>query len=440
MSDKILDFEQDEIAEFDYITDFYIPFKNQEEKYSSNTLKLMRENNVDAWEYLGENKVNGIEPIKLIKEKSELEEAKTTFSGHLIDFVKDLPESAALSTIEALANLTNTGVQLVGTASNLTFKDTKFDKISDVTSSIAGAYNKGTEEFVQNLDAYAKNNDVNGVSKLITDTGLDIGLTFPIQKQLKKVGMPSWLATPLAFGLAYGLSGAEKDLDNNLLIDSQVVNRTLELMNVLPDTPESEVIELVANTFEGTLWAGAIQPLTKVFKMLKNNVPAYINQQTAVSVGGAAATTEAVDQVNESLNQDNNVKQPNQDQELNQEEKDELIQLLDQSDLSNDLPADNLIASIGPNATRLAVQYLKKQGKKVQDLDKLSGGTGRKVFKLDDDKVIKIAAKQRGVRENLSETNDYVIAHWRPQVFESGDDYVVVEAVKRADSEVKQLQ
>ena len=55
-----------------------------------------------------------------------------------------------------------------------------------MTSSIAGAYNKGTEEFVQNLDAYAKNNDVNGVSKLITDTGLDIGLTFPIQKQLKK--------------------------------------------------------------------------------------------------------------------------------------------------------------------------------------------------------------------------------------------------------------
>ena len=46
---------------------------------------------------------------------------------------------------------------------------------------------------------------------------------------------------------------------------------------------------------------------------------------------------------------------------------------------------------------------------------------------------------QRGVRENLSETNDYVIAHWRPQVFESGDDYVVVEAVKRADSEVRQF-
>ena len=39
----------------------------------------MRENNVDAWEYLGENKVNGIEPIKLIKEKSELEEAKIYF-------------------------------------------------------------------------------------------------------------------------------------------------------------------------------------------------------------------------------------------------------------------------------------------------------------------------------------------------------------------------
>ena len=147
-----------------------------------------------------------------------------------------------------------------------------------------------------------------------------------------------------------------------------------------------------------------------------------LNQlEIAFSVGGAAATGEAVTQINES-NQDNlNVEtDQNQDQQLNEDEKQELIQLLDQSELSNDLPADNLIASIGPNATRLAVQYLKSKGTKVQNLEKLSGGTGRKVFKLDDDKVIKIAAKQRGLRENLSETNDYVIGHWRPFVYESG--------------------
>ena len=33
-----------EFEEFDYITDFYLPIKDVEEKYSSPTLALMREN------------------------------------------------------------------------------------------------------------------------------------------------------------------------------------------------------------------------------------------------------------------------------------------------------------------------------------------------------------------------------------------------------------
>jgi hypothetical protein len=445
MTDKILDFEQpsedviENYEEFDYLTDFYLPFQDQETKYSSDILKGFRENNIDPYEFLGEKKVNGIQPIELLKPE-EQEQGKIDYSEAFVEFFKDLPESVALSTLENLANISNLGVQAVGVGANLAFKDTKLDKISDVTNSAASFYNRNTEQFVKNIETYAKNNDVNGVSKFITDIGIDTGLSVPIYKQLKKVGVPSFAAMPLSFGLAYGFSGGEKEIDNNMLMDSQAINRTFELLNILPDTPESEIAEAVATAFEGTLWTAAIGPLTKTFKLLKNNVPAYINQQTAVSVGGAAATGEAVTQVNEN-NQDNlNVEtDQNQDQELNQEEKDELIQLLDQSELSNDLPADNLIASIGPNATRLAVQYLKNQGTKVQNLEKLSGGTGRKVFKLDDDKVIKIAAKQRGVRENLSETNDYVIAHWRPQVFESGDDYVVVEAVRRVDGEVRQF-
>ena len=187
MNDKILDFEDNEIAEFDYITDFYIPFKGEEEKYSSPDLKVMRDNNIDPFEYFGETKVNGIEPIEKIKEGPQLEEAKTTVAGSIIDFVKDLPESAALSTLEAMANISNTGVQLVGVGSNMLFKDSENNQgISDYTTSIAQAYNRGTESFIKNLDTYAKNNDVNGVSKLMTDVGIDMGMMFPLQKQLQK--------------------------------------------------------------------------------------------------------------------------------------------------------------------------------------------------------------------------------------------------------------
>ena len=72
-------------------------------------------------------------------------------------------------------------------------------------------------------------------------------------------------------------------------------------MNVLEDTPESEVAELVATTFEGTAWAAAGERLVKVFKLIKNNIPAFINQQTAVSVGGSVAAGEAAGKVSDNI-------------------------------------------------------------------------------------------------------------------------------------------
>ena len=48
MTDKILDFEQpnedviENYEEFDYLTDFYLPFRDQEAKYNSDILKGFR--------------------------------------------------------------------------------------------------------------------------------------------------------------------------------------------------------------------------------------------------------------------------------------------------------------------------------------------------------------------------------------------------------------
>ena len=50
--------------------------------------------------------------------------------------------------------------------------------------------------------------------------------------------------------LAYGFSGGEKEIDGNMIMDSQAINRTFELLNILPDTPESEIAEAVATAFE----------------------------------------------------------------------------------------------------------------------------------------------------------------------------------------------
>ena len=306
MTDKILDFEQpnedviENYEEFDYLTDFYLPFRDQEAKYNSDILKGFRTNNIDPYEFLGEQKVNGIQPIELLKPE-EQEQGKIDYSEAFLEFFKDLPQSVALSTLENIANISNLGVQAVGVASNLAFKDTKLDKISDVTNSAANFYNKNTEQFVKNIETYAKNNDVNGVSKFMTDIGIDTALSVPIYRQLKKTGVPTFAAMPLSFGLAYGFSGGEKEVDGNMIMDSETMNRTFELLNILPDTPESEIAEAVGTAFEGTLFTAAIPQITKVFKLLKNNVPAYINQQTVTTATGTAVAAGAADTVSDNI-------------------------------------------------------------------------------------------------------------------------------------------
>ena len=46
--------------------------------------------------------------------------------------------------------------------------------------------------------------------------------------------------------------GDEEAEKNNMFIDSETIHGLNEVLGVLPDTPESEIAELVATTFEGT--------------------------------------------------------------------------------------------------------------------------------------------------------------------------------------------
>ena len=69
--------------------------------------------------------------------------------------------------------------------------------------------------------------------------------------------------------LGYAFTGGDKEADNNMILDSQVINRTNEILAILPDTPESEVAELVATTFEAHYGLELYNHI-KVFKTLKN--------------------------------------------------------------------------------------------------------------------------------------------------------------------------
>ena len=298
--DKKIEQPTEQYEEFDYLSDFYFPLKEVEDRYSSPILKRMRENEIDPYEYLGIEKVEGTGVVKRITDKADLEEGKKTFGQSFIDFVKDAPEAAAVSTAEAGVNLSNNLVQLFGTGSNAIFKGTKIgNSISEATTEFAQGYNKSSEEIVAKLTQHVEDNDVNGVSQLMTDIGIDIAATVPIQRMLKKTGVPSYVATPLSFGLVYGMTGGDEEAENNMFIDSETIHGLNEVLGVLPDTPESRIADLVATTFEGTAWGALGERLIKVFKVLKNNVPAYMNQQTASSLGGSAVAGEVAIQAQE---------------------------------------------------------------------------------------------------------------------------------------------
>ena len=129
--------EEQQFEEFDVLSDLYLPLRAEEEKYADPTIAFMRENGVDPYELIGEAKVDGIAPIKRIQDKAEQETETQGFAQALGDFIVDIPEAAAISTLEALANLSNNVVQIGGATSNILFNESKLSDISNVTTKAA---------------------------------------------------------------------------------------------------------------------------------------------------------------------------------------------------------------------------------------------------------------------------------------------------------------
>ena len=77
--DKKIEQPTEQYEEFDYLSDFYFPLKEVEDKYSSPILKRLRENEIDPHEFLGIEKVEGTGVVKRITDKTDLEEGKKTF-------------------------------------------------------------------------------------------------------------------------------------------------------------------------------------------------------------------------------------------------------------------------------------------------------------------------------------------------------------------------
>ena len=225
---------------------------------------------------------------------------------------------------------------------------------------------------------------------------------------MKSLGTPNWVALPVSAGVGFSLGFDE---EASFFVNSEGLKNFKELVRVLPDTPEEKIFDNTVQALEGTGFAFAIPAIAKGFTFAKQNLPKLVTKETVSDAAKLAAGGTIIGT------------------SLAGEAKSEEKPIIDVSNPQ--------LKKMGINP-KLAVEFLKAGGKKVQELTKLKGGTGRAVFELDNEKVIKIAKKQRGLRENDLE-GDFVVKNWLPKFHTSGRDYVVVENVGRADKELRQF-
>ena len=376
------------------IYDLYLNQVKQDDIYNSKEYKYLKDNNIDTAEIEGIDKDPDAGEIVFDKDEKISDEDNQIFFKDISDFVfKEIPKDFLVSIIRGGTN----GFQFVNNlagAAGINPDDTR------------EVLNQKFEKIKTDLDNAQEDSPL--VSKLMSAASQDAMYTYPIYKKLKKAGVPMAWRMPTAFALGGALAFDKK---NSLFVASNSMRNLKAFIGIAEDTPIEEMYDKTVQAIEFGAFGKAFDSLLGVAKSFKTMDKDRI-KQGAIAAGGASAATVVADEiVEQSLETD------------------------DQSAIPGTVNEYGFEKTAGLN--NLAVQFLKKSGTKVQDLKKIPGGTGRSVFALDDDKVIKIAKMQRGIRENMNEGPDYMIDSWRPKVFEQGDDFVVVENVARADAQTR---
>jgi hypothetical protein len=381
----------------------YLGIQSNKDIKNSSAFKTLIDNNIDTNELTGHEKETQAGIVHLnYKDEKEKETDSYDYAKGLLNFVKDMPEE----TVKALMLAGLNGVDVASNAAGVLFNTfTKTDP------AMRAAFNNGDgKKFKESLNSNIKkfsnylgtqkeevrkigeeSETSSKAAEFVAMIAQDTPYAVPIYKKLKNTGVPNWMALPVAYGMGAGIAF---DDDATIFLNSEQVQGFKKMAVDLENSSEEKIFNTTFRMAEGTGLGYLTAPIVKALKYAKNNIPKFAKPQSTITVGGAATA----------------------------------------GALASTIPTD--AEAINP---KLAVQFLKEAGTTIQNLKKLKGGTGRSVFELDDEQVIKIAKMQRGLRENMNEMNDYMISSWRPRVIETGEDFVVVENVKRADNEVRKF-
>ena len=275
------------MEEFNILKDFYFPIQEQEKLYSSNAYQNLKNNNIDTAELEGDEPDKDAGEI-VFDDKAKMSEGENDiFLKDVYDFAfKDLPRDTLISVIRGGTNAFQF-VNNLTAAVGINPDDTNI------------SINKKLDKIKTDLDKAEKDSPL--VSKLLAVVAQDAAYTYPIYNKLHKAGIPRSYAMPIAFGLGGALAF---DKDKSLFVDSASMRGLKNYIGVAPDTPIEEMYDKGVQALEFGAFGKFFDTIINGVKVVKNIPPEQV-KQTALSLGGAAAVTAAVDKVSD--NQRNNI-------------------------------------------------------------------------------------------------------------------------------------
>ena len=284
----------------------FIQATEKKEIKNGNAFKVLNENNIDTNELTKHEKDKEAGVIELNYKDEEVKEVdKRSFAKGALAFVADMPEETMKALMMAFLNGTDVAANFTGVVFNAmtnqspamaeAFKNGNAAEFKKLVNSNIQEFSKYLDNEKKQVKAIGEGSELNSkAAEFVSMITQDTPYSMPIYKKLKNLGMPNWMALPVAYGMGSGIAFSD---DATLFLNSEQVQNLKELSGALPNSSEEKIFNTVFRTFEGTSLGFLTGPVVKAFSFAKKSIPKYMDNQMAVSVGSAASVTAAVDKL-----------------------------------------------------------------------------------------------------------------------------------------------
>ena len=284
--------------------EMYVDIQEGKDIKNSPAFKLLNSNNIDTNELTKTEKDKDAGVVELnYKDEKEKETDSISFSKGLLAFVADMPEETVKALMMAFLNGTDVAANAAGVVFNamtnsdpavaLAFKEGNPEKFKKLVNANIQEFSKYLNEQKKEVKEIGEGSELNSkAAQFVSMVTQDTPYSLPIYKKLTSLGMPKYMALPVAYGIG---SGVAFDDDAQIFLNSEQVQSFKEMTGALPNSSEEKIFNTVYRTLEGTVLGFAIPYVFQGLKFAKNTIPKYMTPQTTIAAGSAASVGAVVD-------------------------------------------------------------------------------------------------------------------------------------------------